>query len=62
MSNDRLQDLHNQGEQDAASRSGYDTPHGFLDEATTFTSSGMEKNRTENEAYNKGFKNGQKQR
>lgn len=49
---------HDKGEQDRAKGSGnYNPPHGIIDDLTTWTDSGMEKNREENEAYKSGWKN-----
>lgn len=51
---------HDLGGQHAA-EGRYDPPHGFIDEFTTLTESGYEKNQEENDAYDKGFENGREQ-
>ena len=52
-------DAHNQGEKDAAEVSGYNPPHGWV-ESNFSAAAGAFKD--ENDAYNKGWENGKKQR
>lgn len=60
-SEDRLTDLHNQGQEDAQDRN-YDPPHGIVEDLITWDDRGMEKIREENEAYRSGYENGKKNR
>jgi hypothetical protein len=54
MSNNK-EHYHNKGEQDKAEDKGYNPPHGIIDELTTWSDSGMEKNREENDSYKEGY-------
>lgn len=45
---------HNKGQQDAVDRD-YDPPHGQIDDLLTWSDSGMEKMRIENQAYDRGY-------
>lgn len=45
---------HNKGQEDGHDRD-YDRPHGIADDLTTWSDSGMEKNREENRAYDDGY-------
>ena len=58
------QTYHNQGEKDAAA--GYDSrrPNGFIELLVigSFSSSADKRMREENEAYENGYRNGQKQK
>lgn len=45
---------HNKGQEDAHDRD-YDPPHGVADSLTTWSDSGMERNREENRAYDDGY-------
>lgn len=51
---DYLEYYHNKGEQDAEDED-YDPPHGILDDLMTWSESGMETMREENEAYDRGY-------
>jgi hypothetical protein len=49
---------HDKGEQDRAKGPGnYNPPHGIIDDLSTWTDSGMKKNREENQAYRQGWTN-----
>ena len=54
---ERLQELHNKGQEDDS----YDPPHSVVDDLLTWRPSSVEKVHEENEAYNKGWKNDRKQ-
>lgn len=49
------------GEKDGAQNK-YNKPHGTISDLLTWDRSGMEQNRKDNEAYDKGWKNGYKNR
>ncbi len=51
-------EAHNQGEQDATEHS-YDPPHGWLESTFSAAKGAFQE---ENEAYDKGYENGKKQR
>lgn len=63
MSKDRseeLQDHHNQGQEDAKTGD-YDPPRGWVE--STFTRDWVKEDyKEDNDAYNKGYENGKKQR
>ena len=61
MSSTHKEHYHNKGEQDRAEEKGYNPPHGVIDDLTTWSSTGMEKNREENQAYRQGWENAEKQ-
>jgi hypothetical protein len=59
---DKLQELHNQGQEDGAQGYGnYDPPHGTLSTAASLAIStdDYERKVEENEAYTQGWRNGQ---
>jgi hypothetical protein len=56
MSNNK-EHYHNKGEQDRSEGNGYNPPHGIIDDLTTWSSDGMEKNADENSAYKDGYTN-----
>jgi hypothetical protein len=53
-------DYHGKGEQDARDEK-YERPHGVLDDLTTWTKSGMERNERENRQYDDGYHHGRGQ-
>jgi hypothetical protein len=61
MSSTHKEHYHNKGEQDRAEEKGYNPPHGVIDDLTTWSSTDMEKNREENQAYRQGWENAEKQ-
>lgn len=60
MGKDSKDYSHNKGQQDAA-RGKYHEPHGALDDLTTWSESGVERNAEDNEAYRKGYYHGKGQ-
>jgi hypothetical protein len=56
---DRLTEIHNQGQEDAG-KNDYDPPHGIVEDLITWSSSGMDKICEENTAYKAGWENGKK--
>lgn len=54
---DRLQELHNKGQEDDE----YDPPHDVVDDLMTWRPSQVEKLTEENKAYDKGWRNDKKQ-
>ncbi len=56
MSSNSKKDYHNKGQEDAK-KGRYETPHGVLDDLTTWSESGMKKNNEDNTAYKKGYSN-----
>ena len=56
MSSDSKKYYHNKGQEDAK-KGKYETPHGILDDLTTWSESGMNKNIEDNTAYKKGYAN-----
>jgi len=53
-------DYHGKGERDARDDD-YEKPHGILDDLTTWTKSGMERNEKENQQYDDGYYHGKGQ-
>lgn len=60
MSNNK-EYYHNKGEQDKAEGKGYNPPHGIIDDLTTWSKSGCDKNIEENSAYKSGYTNTENQ-
>lgn len=56
MSRSSKEYYHNKGEKDR-SEGTYKPPHGIIDDLTTWSRDGMEKNRIENDSYNEGWTN-----
>lgn len=56
MSKKRDEYYHDKGEQDR-SKGEHNPPHGIIDDLTTWSDSGMKRNREDNEAYRKGWEN-----
>jgi len=56
MSSDSKKHYHNKGQEDAK-KGRYETPHGVMDDLTTWSESGMNKNIEDNTAYKKGYAN-----
>jgi hypothetical protein len=55
------QDHHNQGSSDRAKRSGYNRPHSHTEEFFTYSSDSIKKVNSDNGAYQKGWRNADKQ-
>jgi hypothetical protein len=51
---------HDKGQSDGYERV-YDPPHGVMDDLTTWSDAGMDRNRRENHAYNLGYYHGRGQ-
>jgi hypothetical protein len=58
---ERHESYHDKGQKDG-SEGKYEPPHGIIDDLTTWSSEGMERNRDDNEAYNVGYHNAKDQR
>ena len=59
---DNKEYYHDKAEKDVAEEKGYNPPHGIVDSLTTWSRSEMERHGEENEAYDKGWDNAQKQK
>ena len=57
ISQKRANELDRRGAKDASNGKAADRPHGIKSDLTTWTKSGMEKNREENEIYRAGYDN-----
>ena len=56
MAKDRKEHYHDKGEQDR-SKEDYKSPHGIIDDLTTWSDDGMKRIRENNQAYKIGWKN-----
>ena len=56
-----LKDLHNQGQSDRANGNGYNTPNGFGTQLTNWGNERSKEIAAENNAYNAGWRNADKQ-